>query len=346
LVFMRHYAKNVLLRVNCSREREPDMMGSNKYQGVSHTNSKSISLVILTYNRPKLVIKQLQHHSNITYRPYEMIIVDNHSDEPVEPLAESYEFSRVIRMDSNIGIAGRNRGMSEASGEIIVTLDDDVCGLSDGDINKLITLFEDEKIGAVCFKVLNEKTKEIMNWCHHRRVELYSDKQFITEEITEGAVAFRKKALDMAGLYPEDFFISHEGPDLALRIMNSGYQVVYNPDIIVHHAYSPLGRANWRRYYYDTRNLVWLVLRNYPFYLGLKRLAVGLGAMMLYSIRDEFFRYWLKAIYDAIKGSRYVISQRNPMNEHTRSLLKEISQYRPGIIYLLRKRLLKREVKI
>lgn len=305
-----------------------------------------VSLVILTYNRPTLLKKQLICVASINYRPFDVVVVDNNSDQPVTDIVNEYQFVRLIQMEANLGVAGRNRGIEAAEGDIVITLDDDVHGISDSDINTLITLFQNSSIGAVCFKVMDAETNAIINWCHHRKQEEFSEKTFLTEEITEGAVAFRKSVLGQAGLYPEEFFISHEGPDLALRIMNCGYRVIYTPDIVVHHSHSSIGRPGWRRYYYDTRNLIWLVLRNYPFLPGLKRLVVGLGAMAIYALRDGYFWYWLKGIFDGIKGGRWALAGRSPMTSHTRTLLNEIAEFRPGFWYMVEQRLLKRGVEI
>jgi len=310
------------------------------------TTKIPVSLVTLTYNRPEFIRKQLAQLTHIKYQPFEVIVIDNHSDHPLTDIIKEYPFAQLHRMEENLGITGRNRGIELANGDIVITLDDDVIGITDQDIHHLISIFEDPVIGAVTFKVLDEVTGEIINWCHHRKVEEYSEQVFITEEIMEGGVAFRRSIVMGAGLYPEDFFISHEGPDLVLRIMNCGYNVIYSPKIIIQHSHATGGRTSWRRYYYDTRNLIWLVLRNYPFKRGIKLLTVGLVSMFVYSLRDGFLRYWFKGVVDGIKGTQRILTQRNPVTKRTLDLLYEIDKYRPSIWYMLKKRLLKNKVRI
>jgi GT2 family glycosyltransferase len=310
------------------------------------TDITRVSLVILTYNRPHLIPKQLERFATITYPEFELIIVDNHSDQLLTDMVKPYPFARLLRMPENLGVAGRNRGIAAARGEIVITLDDDVTGISDQDINYLVTLFRKDTTGAVCFKVLDEVTGEVINWCHHRKRELYSDQVFITDEITEGAVAFRRHVVMQAGLYPEEFFISHEGPDLALRIMNCGYDVIYDPAITVLHSHAIAGRPGWRRYYYDTRNQIWLVLRNHHLWRGTRMLVIGLGSMLVYSLRDGFLRYWLKGVIDGIQGSRKMLAQRIPVNSRTQKILDEIDRYRPDMWYMIKKRLLTKKVRI
>jgi GT2 family glycosyltransferase len=310
------------------------------------TDFTTVSLVILTYNRPHLIARQLERFAQISYPEFELIIVDNHSEQPLADMVKPYPFARLLRMEENLGVAGRNRGMAVARGEIVITLDDDVTGITDQDINRIVSLFSNATTGAVCFKVLDEETGEVINWCHHRKLELYCDQAFITDEISEGAVAFRRTAVLQAGLYPEEFFISHEGPDLALRIMNCGYDVIYNPAISVLHSHAVAGRPGWRRYYYDTRNLIWLVLRNHQFLRGARKLGIGLGSMLVYSLRDGFLRYWFKGVVDGVMGSKKMLSQRIPVTCRTQKILREIDRFRPGMWYMLKKRLLKKKVRI
>ena len=87
-----------------------------------------------------------------------------------------------------------------------------------------VRLFEDPAIACVNFKVVEEGTGRLLNWVHHRSARLFADVSFDTYEITEGAAAFRRSSLQAAGGYPESFFLSHEGPDLAYRLMDRGWR--------------------------------------------------------------------------------------------------------------------------
>lgn len=305
-----------------------------------------ISIVILTYNRKSLLRTLLISLSQIKYKPLEIIVVDNHSEEPIGDMILS-EFPQVVllEMEENIGIAARNKGISYASGNIIITLDDDIIGIDDNAINNLIYLFSKAEIGAICFKVVDTDNR-MTNWCHHYDVEKFSEQIFITNEITEGAVAFRKETLKLSGYYPETFFVSHEGPDLAYRIMNKGYNVIYSPEITVKHYHSKMGRKHWRRYYFDTRNLFWLVVRTHPFIHGAKTLFIGVAAMLIYSIRDGFLRYWIKGVIDGILGLRQAYIERCKPAKRTLSIIREIEKNRPSYFLMLRKRLLQKEVRI
>lgn len=280
--------------------------------------SPVISIVILSYNRPDSIIRNVREILDIAIKGVELIVVDNCSDVPVTEVLSGFEDVRVIRLEENVGVAGRNIGVSEANADIVITLDDDVFGLTYRNIQDIIRQFQrNNKLGGINFKVIDDKTEEQINWCHHRKIEDWSDVSFSTYEISEGAVAFRRLAFTEAGAYPDYFFISHEGPDLAIRMMNIGYDVSYVPDIVVRHAHAPEGRPSWRRYYYDSRNIIWLALRCYPPGLAFKRIFIDLSALLVYAIRDGFFKFWLQGITDAIKGARRAIKDRVVVSKST-----------------------------
>ena len=248
-------------------------------------------------------------------------------------------------MEQNIGVGARNFGMEKAHGEFLITLDDDIIGISEKDLAILQQIFEERpNVGAVNFKVINPHDGSLCNWVHHCPSEKFHEKEFLTYEITEGAVAFRKKTLQTAGYYSASYFISHEGPDLAFRIYESGFQVIYTGRICVKHYHASEGRTPWRNYYYDTRNQFLLVSRNFPLRYGAKYLFRGLVAMFLYSLRDGFMKYWGKGVVDGIRMVFDSKDQRKILSDKTMKIIYDIDSNRPGIFYLLRKRVFRRSV--
>lgn len=308
--------------------------------------SPAVSIVILTFNRNDHLERLLQELDQLTFPALEIIVVDNASRVPATEVADRFDSVRVIRSPENLGATGRNLGLRAATGAIAITLDDDVRGLTDAAIRRIVDLFADPTLAAVNFKVIEDGTGKITNWVHHREVEKFADTAFETYEITEGAVALRCAALDRSGLYPDRFFISHEGPDLAYRLIDAGYRVTYDPQIAVIHAYAPAGRASWRNYYFDTRNTFWLAFRNLPVLYGTRLVLRQSAAMLIYSIRDGFFLWWLRGVRDGIGGSLQSLRERRRISKSTIRKLREIDRHRPGVIYLVRKRLLQRGIKI
>ncbi|MBN1545835.1 MAG: hypothetical protein JW902_04165, partial [Syntrophaceae bacterium] len=245
------------------------------------------------------------------------------------------------------GVSARNIGLHLTKGDVIITIDDDIFGIDDQSILDIIDYFyRHQNIGALNFRIYDYFNKEICNWVHHKKVEDFHDREFLTYEISEGAVAFSKKALDMSGYYPEYFFLSHEGPDLAFRIINSGLDVRYSPIISVYHLHAQSGRKNWYRYFYDTRNQFLFAMRNLPIFYGTKYLLRGMSTTFVYSIRDGYFLYWIKGVIDGILKSIKYRKDRSVVCARTMKFVCEIDKYRPSTAYMIKMRLFKKGMRL
>lgn len=306
------------------------------------------SICILTYNRCDSVVAVIGSIYGLLDESTEIIVVDNDSaDNTGGVIRELFSNIRYFNTGQNIGASGRNVAFSNALGNIVICLDDDVSGITGDMILRLHTKFRtNSRLGAVNFKVLDAFTGAVCNWVHHCKPEDYHAKEFLTYEITEGAVAFRKDALDKAGYYDDMYFISHEGPDLAFRIMREGYDCIYWGDIVVSHRHENSGRVSWLNYYYDTRNHIYLAVKNFPVTKALRYLAVGLLSMLVYSIRDGYFRYWVKAVRDGMKNMSLLLRKRNVLPGNVMSEIRAIDEYKAPLLYKIKSRLFRTSARL
>ncbi|OPY91659.1 MAG: Poly-beta-1,6-N-acetyl-D-glucosamine synthase [Syntrophus sp. PtaU1.Bin208] len=308
----------------------------------------NVAISILTFNRVAVLRELLDSLTALNHALQEVIVVDNCSDDDTGEMVKSHGVrSTYIRLDRNIGAAARNHGLKMATADIVVTLDDDIIGLDDGAIERLTALFESNpRLGAVNFEIRDYFTGERCNWVHHKIEENWADKEFPTYEITEGAVAFRREAIEKAGYYADDFFLSHEGPDLAYRIMDEGYEIYYCGRVTVRHRHENTGRKAWYNYYYDTRNLFWLAARNLPVPYALRYVSRGVMAMLLYSLRDRFFIYWLRGVRDGIAGITRAAKKRKVLRPETMRAMARIDEDRPDMMYYMKKRLFQKSARL
>jgi glycosyltransferase involved in cell wall biosynthesis len=90
-----------------------------------------VSVIVPTYGRPAFLTEALESVAGQTYPRTELIVVDDHSPDPVSTLLEdldlgSLEAVSCIRHDRNRGAnAARNTGIDSASGDLLAFLDDD-----------------------------------------------------------------------------------------------------------------------------------------------------------------------------------------------------------------------------
>ncbi len=299
----------------------------------------TVSLIILTYRRNYLLERQLLALAPWHEAFASVIVVDNAGDPPAAEVCARYPWATLVHSPRNLGAAGRNLGFAAAKSDYVITLDDDVVDLKPEDLITVVRLFEDRELACINFKVVEEGTGRLVNWVHHRDASVYADRTFATYEITEGAVALRRACLEAVGGYPESFFLSHEGPDLAFRLMDRGWQVIYSPQVTVTHLFAPEGRASWRNYYYDTRNTLWLVVRHLPAFYGAKLLLRQNCAMVFYALRDGFFGTWLKAWWHALGGLPREYGTRKRLSASTMRRIKDIDAHRPAFWQLVWERI-------
>jgi glycosyltransferase involved in cell wall biosynthesis len=87
-----------------------------------------VSVVIPTYNAGKWVLEAIESVRAQSYSDFEIIVVDDGSQDDTEPLLADLDNAGKIRYikQANLGVsAARNRGVSEAAGELIAFLDAD-----------------------------------------------------------------------------------------------------------------------------------------------------------------------------------------------------------------------------
>ncbi|MEO0344801.1 MAG: glycosyltransferase family 2 protein [Pseudomonadota bacterium] len=311
--------------------------------------ARRFSIVVLTWNRHDRLRQALEDLRPLAAAGAEILVVDNGSEPPVSDHTDfDQSFYAVVQIGTNNGTGSRNEGIRRASSDFIICLDDDVVGITLDSLTALAKSFDgDHAIGALCFKVVDESDhKHQINWCHDYPLEHFADRQVVTDEISEGAVCFRRGAIEGLAMFPEEYFISHEGVAVAYQVMNAGFKVVYDPAVRVIHATAPEGRKSWRRYYFDTRNNFWLVVQYFPWFRGTRRLLLEGGAMFVYSIRDGFFRYWIKGVLHGLRQTPRAWRARQAPSDNTKKLLKEIDPHRPTLLYKARARLGRKEVRI
>ncbi|MGH9344010.1 MAG: glycosyltransferase family 2 protein, partial [Terriglobia bacterium] len=98
-----------------------------------------VSLIILNYKRLPDLEHTLQSVVAQRYSHKEVIVVDNHSEEPVAAVVRKYGADvRLIELQTNLGACGgRNAGILASRGDIVITLDNDVSFLTHDAVDRV-----------------------------------------------------------------------------------------------------------------------------------------------------------------------------------------------------------------
>jgi GT2 family glycosyltransferase len=259
--------------------------------------------------------------------------VDNYSEEDVASVVLARDRAmRLIQLSANLGpCAGRNAGIREARGKIIVTIDNDVNFLSPFEVSKAVKAFEEHpEIHVLAFRICDAGTGRlrVREWCHPRDWREFGEKEFETSFFGEGASAFRREVFDAVGLYWEPLFIGHEGYDLGLRLLDCGYRILYCPRVTVGHSMSHETRSKSRPFYFYTRNYIWVAYKDYGFRMGIRYLVPKLLMMLFFSLRALRPMPFVRGIWEGVHGLKR-IKPRTPIRRATLIHLAELERERP-----------------
>jgi GT2 family glycosyltransferase len=220
-----------------------------------------VSILITTFNSAQFIERCLDAAQRQSYRPLEIIVVDNASaDGTCELLSKFGSGIKVIRNDTNTGFAAaQNQAARSAQGRWLLSLNPDVV-LDPNFIAEAVSIGElNPKVGAVCGKLLRwnpgadpEFTKVIdstgiyflPNLRHLDRGAGEPDQgQFEMPEYvfvaTGAAVLYRRSMFEDVSVdgefFDEQFFAYREDADLAWRAQIMGWRCLYTPQAVAWH---------------------------------------------------------------------------------------------------------------
>ncbi len=215
-------------------------------------NNPLISIVILNWNGKHHLVHCLGSLAKISYKPVEVIVVDNHSSDGSQAIVRSkFPWVKLVENKKNLGYsAGNNVGIRASRGTYVFILNNDT-EVEKSFLEPLVAACQsDTTIGCIQPKLLYASNHHLLNavgsyltstgFLYHygyrkpqsrlqynRRIHIYSAKG--------AAMLLRKSALTKVGLFDEDFFIYFEETDLCHRLWLAGYTVVYEPTSVVYH---------------------------------------------------------------------------------------------------------------
>jgi len=199
-----------------------------------------VSVVVPTYNRPEKLRRAVETVRAQTYRPIELVVVDDHSSEPAADALDDIALDdislTVIRHEQNRGgNAARNTGIRESTGGLVAFLDDDD-RWEPAKIQRQVETFEasPDSVGLVYTGsryVYDDGERVICN-------DLSGE---VTRPLLEGAsvaefsaVMVRASVIEAAGL-PDERFPSWQDQEWFLRLsLHCAFAAVEEPLTIRH----------------------------------------------------------------------------------------------------------------
>jgi GT2 family glycosyltransferase len=246
------------------------------------------SVIVITYNG--------RHHLEVCFRSlekqsvqaHETILIDNGSqDGSADFVRRNFPWVRVIESDTNLGFAGGNNlAAREASGDVLVFLNDDTEVDPDW-LEKLLSPFDsDPRIAIVGCKMIDffDRNVEVRVVCDlfgsamnygAPRTPLshgYEDVFYVPGF----ALAIRRTVFDEVGRFDDSYFMFAEDIDLDWRVLLAGHRMVAVRNAAVYHKFGGsvpgaqivvaearrFRTALWKRELGE-KNLITTLLKNY-----------------------------------------------------------------------------------
>ena len=260
---------------------------------------ETASVVVPAYNAEKTVVKCLKALKRQTYKPTEIIIVDDGSSDGTASVAGKIRGIRVVRQKHRGPAAARNTGAKQARGNIIVFTDAD-CEPSPGWLHEMLKPFSDKSVTGVQGAYRTRQKSILARFAQCEIEERYSRmrKRRYIDFIGTYSAAYRRRIFLDAGGFDETFSsASGEDTELSFRLAKQGKKLVFNPAAVVYHMHpDTLGkylrqkfwRAYWRVRLYK-KHPKKVVNESYTpqtLKIQIVFLVLGLAAMALFPLLD------------------------------------------------------------
>ena len=215
------------------------------------TDSPRVSIVIPTRDRLDLLRACLSSLDTTSYEHLEIVIADNDSVEPdtlaffaatshrVVPAPGDFNYARII-----------NTAVAQTSGDIIVTLNNDVVITDPTWLTRIMSYLHDD-VGVVGCSLVEPSGESqhlgiaIAPYPQHLRagINIPADHPLVTTPrrvaaVTGACTAISRTAWNALGGLDEDLRVVHNDVDMCLRASAAGFSTVIATDVVLQHAES------------------------------------------------------------------------------------------------------------
>lgn len=288
-----------------------------KFGAINLFNSMpKVSVVILNWNGKKFLHACLTSLRKLTYKPVEVILVDNNSsDGSVEFVKKNFSWVKLVVNTRNDGFAkGNNIGFKKSTGKYILFLNNDTI-VTPTFLQSMVRQMEhDASIGCMQPQMRMMDHKELQDEAggylthfgflyHYGYKKKYALSPYKLKRevfsIKGACMIVPRRVFEEIGKFDEDFFIFFEETDVCHRIWLAGYRVIYDPTTYIFHM---VGGDTGNKYSYQRR--IYLTVKNmtcsyfknfgtrnivtvFPLFLG-----VQCGLVLSFILKFQWYLVW------------------------------------------------------
>lgn len=273
--------------------------------------SLRVGITIATHNRREELARTLVQLAQLDPAPDEILVcADGCHDGTADFVRENHPHIRLVLHETARGsIPSRNELAHACSCEVFVSLDDDSYPIDADFIARVRAAFaQAPRLAVLSFAQRSDEFPASLTAAD------FGQSAFVASYANSGA-AIRREAFTRLGDYPDFFFHAYEEPDFALRCVCDGWQVRYDPGLLVRHHFTTAQRNEIRTHHRHARNECWSLLMRCPapqlFGVLLFRIARQLGYALrrgpAWVMREP--QWW----WSMIQGAGRALRERKPL---------------------------------
>lgn len=284
-----------------------------------------VGVVVLTYNRAAEVVRTTANLLALPERPRVWIVDNGSADGASEAIRRRFSSEQValVRLETNLGAAGRNVGLRLCDRPYVALCDDDTWW-EPGSLRRAADLLDAHpSLAIITGKVLVGPSDQVDPTCllmaksPLRAVGLPGAALL---GFLAGASMVRRSAVLGVGGFDPRLFLGSEEELVALDLVAGGWHLAYVQDVVVHHHPSRLRDAEGRRR---------LIARNNLWVAWLRRPWQQAVAMTVATVRASLGRPALRgALRDALVGLPWVVRERRVIPKHVEASLRLLERQR------------------
>jgi GT2 family glycosyltransferase len=293
----------------------------------SRANRSTVSVVIPTKNRKDQLRETICSVRSQTVECEIIVIDDGSTDDTRQMVQTRFPEVRYEKHPESCGPAmSRNRGAQIASGEILITLDDDcVLGRKDA-VEICLRWFDSPEIAGVTLPFVNVRQDNVL-----RTAAPATDQAYVTLEYFAGMVAFRRSVFLALGGYRTDYFMHYEEPDLAIRMLERGKLIRNGTVALVSHFESPK-RDREKLWRLGARNAILYALLNVPLILLPFYIVATVTKTFLFALQRGGARPAVQGFLEAIALGKRTLQNRNPISWKAYCIARRLKRRGPAPI--------------
>ena len=221
---------------------------------INFENEPLVTIIIPTKNNYKILKRCLDSINQSTlYKNFEIIVVDNDStDSELKQYYKSLKYT-VLNFNGNFNFSKINNfAVKHAKGDFFLFLNDDTKVLGKDWLNQLVTICNQDSVGAVGAKlvfgnstiqhagsIILETGASFHPFQHiFHNSNLHFNFLNVTREcsaVTGACLITKKEVFDGINGFDDDFDVYYGDTDLCLKIINFGLSVLYTPNVKLLH---------------------------------------------------------------------------------------------------------------